>query len=161
MAIKGIIATKEITPKESEFEPLQLAAPNVKESIKVEVNGPEATPPESNAIAEKSEGLKIIKIIASKYPGIKMSFKSKPITARNNANPIAIAVPIERNKSKTFLLIVPPETCSTCSLKTQTAGSAQTMIEPKIKPTITKITYQMKPFEIAKTPSCCPNAAPA
>ena len=63
MAIKGIIATSAITPKES-FPPFpDCAAPRVKESTKVDVRGPDATPPESKAIPEKSEGQKIIKSI--------------------------------------------------------------------------------------------------
>ena len=57
------MATKAITPKES-LEPLQLAAPNVKESTDVDVNGPDATPPESNAIPENNGGQKIIRTIA-------------------------------------------------------------------------------------------------
>ena len=57
------MATRAITPKES-FPPLPLAAaPRVKERTKVDVSGPEATPPESKAIPEKREGQKIIKSI--------------------------------------------------------------------------------------------------
>ena len=58
------MATNAITPKES-FLPFPLAAaPRVNERTNVEVSGPEATPPESKAIPEKSEGQKIIKSIA-------------------------------------------------------------------------------------------------
>ena len=61
MARRGIIATRAITPKES-LPPFPLAAaPSVKERTKVEVRGPDATPPESKAIPEKRVGQKIIK----------------------------------------------------------------------------------------------------
>ena len=120
-----------MTPNESVPFDEQAEAPSVKERTNVEVSGPEATPPESNAIPENIDGQKIIKIIEIIYPGIRMNFKLNPNTARSNASPIAKDVPTERKIKRYFLLIVPPETLSTCSLKTQTAGSAQTINAPK------------------------------
>ena len=131
------------------------------DKTKVEVRGPDATPPESNAMPEKSEGEKIIKIIAITYPGIKIYFKLKPLTALHNDSPIAIAVPTERKIKRNFLLIVPPETLSTCSLKTHTAGSAQTMIAPSKSPTTIKSTNQKPPFAIAIVPRIFPSSPPA
>ena len=51
--LKGIIATIATTPKASlsGLPPITLLAPIMNCSIKVAVMGPEATPPESNAIA--------------------------------------------------------------------------------------------------------------
>ena len=144
--IKGIIATKAITPKES--VPL-FEAPIVNDKIKVEVKGPEATPPESKAIPVNKSGLKIISISAKEYPGIKIHFISKAQMHLKSDNPIASAVPTDKNSSKNFRLIVPPLTPSTCSLKTHTAGSAQTMIAPRRKPVPIKIAYQIPPRLIA------------
>ena len=51
--ISGIIATRATVPNASEttFPPTEKLAPIIKRSMKVAVIGPEATPPESNAIA--------------------------------------------------------------------------------------------------------------
>ena len=63
IASSGIIATSAITPKESPFPFPLLAAPSVHERTKVEVKGPEATPPESKAMPVKSSGQKSIRSI--------------------------------------------------------------------------------------------------
>ena len=72
IAINGISATKAITPNESSVPPQPFAAPIVKDNTKVEVSGPDATPPESNAIPVNKSGEKSIKTIAMIYPGIKI-----------------------------------------------------------------------------------------
>ena len=82
-----------------------------------------------------------------------MILRSNPATARQMESPIAIAVPTERKIKSIFLLIVPPLTCSTCSLKTQTAGSAQTIIAPRASPVPTKRRYQSPPLFTAFCPS--------
>ena len=74
---------------------------------------------------------------------------------------MAMAVPTERKISSIFRLIVPPETLSTCSLKTQTAGSAQTIIAPRASPVPIRSTYQKPPSLTALAPNACPRAAPA
>ena len=55
MVIRGVIATIATTPKASvSILPVPLIdthAPIIRGKMKLEVNGPEATPPESNAIA--------------------------------------------------------------------------------------------------------------
>ena len=67
MVISGVIATMAITPNASStgFPPVAAEAPRVKERMKVEVMGPDATPPESNAMAVKSLGVKKVSSIAS------------------------------------------------------------------------------------------------
>lgn len=57
------MATSAITPNESLLPEEELAAPNANESTKVEVNGPDATPPESKAMPVKSSGQKSIRSI--------------------------------------------------------------------------------------------------
>ena len=58
--ISGIIATRATRPKASvmTFPPTASHAPMAKGSMKVAVSGPEATPPESNAMAVKVRGTK-------------------------------------------------------------------------------------------------------
>lgn len=58
------MATSAITPKESLLPEEELAAPKANESTKVEVNGPDATPPESKAIPVKSSGQKSMRTMA-------------------------------------------------------------------------------------------------
>ena len=67
MVISGVIATIATTPKASVimFPPATLQAPIANGSRKVAVIGPEATPPESKAIAVKSFGTKKLKISAA------------------------------------------------------------------------------------------------
>ena len=110
MAINGMSATSEITPNESLVFPHPFAAPIVKESTNVDVNGPEATPPESNAIPVNKSGEKIISIKAMMYPGIKMKRRFTPAIERHKERPMAMAVPTDRKTSSTFRLIVPPLT---------------------------------------------------
>ena len=57
--IRGIIATNAITPNAS-LPPEALPAPIVNDSTNVEVIGPDATPPESNAMPVKFFGHHII-----------------------------------------------------------------------------------------------------
>ena len=58
--MSGIIATSETRPKASvsTFPPTASQAPMAKGSMKVAVMGPEATPPESKAMAVKMGGTK-------------------------------------------------------------------------------------------------------
>ena len=65
MAISGVMATMATTPKASvtTFPPTARHAPVASGSRKVAVIGPEATPPESNAMAVKMSGTK--KLITS------------------------------------------------------------------------------------------------
>ena len=161
MAINGMRATSEITPNESFVFPQPFAAPIVKESTNVEVNGPEATPPESNAIPVNRSGQNIIKTKAMTYPGIKMKRKLIPRIERHKESPIAIAVPTDKKTRRTFRLIVPPLTASTCSLKTQTAGSAQTIIAPSKSPVVIKMKYQTPPFLATIYPKVLPSISPA
>ena len=96
MAINGMRATSEITPNESFVFPQPFAAPIVKESTNVEVNGPEATPPESNAIPVNKSGQNIIKTKAMTYPGIRIKRRLMPAIERHKESPIAIAVPKDK-----------------------------------------------------------------
>ena len=60
------MATMAMTPKASRtgFPPAALDAPSVNDNMNVDVIGPEATPPESKAIAVKSFGVKNVRSIA-------------------------------------------------------------------------------------------------
>ena len=69
------MATRAITPKTSVHPEPEPAAPKVKERTKVEVIGPDATPPESNAIPVNKSGENIISNKAIAYPGTKIYFK--------------------------------------------------------------------------------------
>ena len=66
MAISGVMATMATTPNASEamFPPTALHAPMASGSRNVAVIGPEATPPESNAMDVKIGGTKNIRIRA-------------------------------------------------------------------------------------------------
>jgi hypothetical protein len=72
MVISGVIATIDTIPKASVmmFPPRAPHAPIAKGSRKVAVIGPEATPPESNAIAVKIFGTEKVSKSAIAYPGI-------------------------------------------------------------------------------------------
>ena len=61
------MATMAMTPKASRtgFPPAALDAPSVNDKMNVEVMGPDATPPESKAIAVKSLGVKNVRSIAN------------------------------------------------------------------------------------------------
>ena len=133
------MATSAITPNPSEVPPAPEFEPSANESTKVEVIGPEATPPESNAIAVKVSGHQIINKSAITYPGTIMYIKLNPKIPRIIVRPIAIAAPIERKININFRFIVPPLNDSTCSVKTQTAGSAQTTTAPRTNPVIIRM----------------------
>ena len=79
IAINGISATKAITPNESSVPPQPFAAPIVKDNTKVEVSGPDATPPESNAIPVNKSGEKR-KAVVTMNP----TFQLKPVTITVN-----------------------------------------------------------------------------
>ena len=61
-------------------------------------------------------------------------------------NAMEIATPHEREVSRIFLFMVPPLAFSTCSVRTQTAGSAQTVMAPKTKATETISTVHNFPW---------------
>ena len=66
------MATIATTPKASTttFPPTPLQVPMARGSKKVAVMGPEATPPESKAMAVNSGGEKKVRTAAARYPGI-------------------------------------------------------------------------------------------
>ena len=65
-------------------------------SRNVAVIGPEATPPESNAIAVKIFGTKKERIRAAAYPGIMNQKIDIPVSTRIIASPRETATPMER-----------------------------------------------------------------
>ena len=71
MVIKGVIATNATMPKPSRngFPPIDCDTPKEKASKNELDKGPEATPPESNAIAVNKGGEKNERISAIAYPG--------------------------------------------------------------------------------------------
>lgn len=88
-------------------------APTANDKTKVELIGPDATPPESNAIPTKSFGHKKDKIMASEYPGTRTAIKLNPKIVFKSAIPTETETPEARKTSSIFLRIVPPETSST------------------------------------------------
>ena len=73
MVIRGVIATIATTPNASEarLPPTATQAPCARGSKNVAVIGPDATPPESNAIAVKILGTIKLRPRAIPYPGIR------------------------------------------------------------------------------------------
>ena len=98
MVIKGVMATIATIPKASAiiFPPTALQAPMAKESKKVAVMGPEATPPESKAMAVKILGTKRVKIRAIKYPGINKYIMEIPVITLIIANPTERHTPMDK-----------------------------------------------------------------
>ena len=85
----------------------------------------------------------------------------KELIARHIARPIAAAAPTDKNINISLRFIVPPERFSTCSVKTQTAGSAQTTTAPSISPVAIKKNFQIPPNSAAFAPKIIPSLFPA
>ena len=94
---------------------------------KVAVIGPDATPPESNAIAVNIFGTDIVRTNASAYPGTRNHKIEIPVSTRIIANPRENATPSDRLYPIAFPGIAPEVSSSTCSISTYTAGSAFTI----------------------------------
>ena len=97
-------------------------------SMKVAVMGPDATPPESKAMAVKMGSVKKVRPRAMAYPGTTKYQMEIPVSTRVMARPTEMETPMDRVFIMTDLLMAPEVTCSTCSLSTCTAGSAATTI---------------------------------
>ena len=102
-------------------------APMAKGKRNVAVIGPEATPPESKAIAVKILGTKNVKIKAIKYPGTKNHIMDIPVSTLNMASPTEAATPIDKLVPIALAEIAPEVISSTCLVSTNTAGSAFTI----------------------------------
>ena len=109
------------------FPPNASQAPIASGNRKVAVIGPEATPPESNAIAVNNFGTKNVSIKAIKYPGTKNQRILIPVNTRIIASPTDEATPIDKLVPIAFAEIAPEVISSTCFVRTNTAGSARTM----------------------------------
>ena len=83
------------------------------ESRKVAVIGPDATPPESNAIAVNIFGTKNDKISATAYPGIKNQKIEIPVNTRIMASPRDTPTPMDKLKLIAPAVIVPEVISST------------------------------------------------
>ena len=88
-------------------------APIAKGSRKVAVIGPDATPPESNAIAVKIFGTKNDRSSAAADPGITNQNMEIPVSTRIIASPSETATPMERLKLMAPALIAPDVISST------------------------------------------------
>ena len=96
-------------------------------SRKVAVIGPDATPPESNAIAVKIFGTKNVSSSAIAYPGIMNHIIGIPVSTRSIAIPMDTDTPMDKLVPIALALIAPEVISSTCFVSTNTAGSALTM----------------------------------
>ena len=94
----------------------------------VAVIGPDATPPESNAIAVNIFGTKNESTSAAAYPGMINQKMDIPVSTRIIASPRDTATPMERLMLMAPAVIVPEVMSSTCFVRTNTAGSARTPI---------------------------------
>ena len=79
MAMSGVMAISEMTPKASPADPAcrALETPRVKDRIKEEAMGPEATPPESKAMAVNMGGQNRVKLKVIRYPMTRMYNSSR------------------------------------------------------------------------------------
>ena len=107
----------------------------MKARMKVEAMGPEATPPESKAMAVNMRGQKHMSSSAAPYPGMRKNQRLVPESTRYMAMATASETPAERAASMSLRRMAPPETCSTCSVRIQTAGSAHTTTAPSTSAT--------------------------
>ena len=133
MEMSGIIATIATSPNASRstLPPSAVLAPMTNWSMNVAVIGPEATPPESKAIAVYISGTKKERISAIAYPGIANHSIDIPVMTRSIEMPIASAIAMERLRRIVLPGIVPALTSSTCFSRTMTAGSAEIMNQPR------------------------------
>lgn len=98
--------------------------------MNVAVSGPEATPPESNAMAVNVRGTTNIIASATAYPGTKNQRIEIPVSTRTIARPFAVATAMDRLRPIAFAEIAPALSSSTCWLRICTAGSASMMNQP-------------------------------
>src|SRR5699024_7374807 len=98
IVISGVMATIATTPNASVTisPPMLTQAPMANGSRNVAVIGPEATPPESNAIAVKIFGTKKERIRAAAYTDIRNQKIDIPVSTRILASPRVTATPMER-----------------------------------------------------------------
>ena len=94
---------------------------------KVAVIGPDATPPESNAIAVNIFGTKKDSASAIRYPGRMNQKMEIPVSTRIMASPMDTDTPRDRLSPMASPEIAPDVISSTCSFNTYTAGSAFTI----------------------------------
>ena len=93
-------------------------APIANGSINVAVIGPDATPPESKAIAVKVCGTKNERISAVAYPGIRNHITEIPVNTRTMESPIAAETATDKLSPIAFADIAPALNSSTCLFKT-------------------------------------------
>ena len=126
------MATMATTPKASvtTLPPRVSQAPIAKGSRNVAVMGPEATPPESKAMAVKIFGTTKDKPMAHRYPGTSRTKIEMPVRTRSMARPMDTATPMDRLVLMALPGIAPEVSSSTCRFSTWTAGSACTMNQP-------------------------------
>ena len=127
--MSGVIATMATTPKApvTTSPPTPVHTPMDIGSKNVAVIGPEATPPESNAIAVKIGGTKNDNTIAIRYPGTRKYIIGRSATIRSMESPTDTATPMERLVLNAFAGIAPDVISYTCLFRTCTAGSAVTI----------------------------------
>ena len=106
------------------FPPSASHAPIENGSKNVAVIGPDATPPESNAIAVNIFGTKNVNPRATAYPGSRNHKIEIPVSTRTIASPRENATPMDRLIPIAFAEMAPEVSSSTCSVNTYTAGSA-------------------------------------
>ncbi len=117
----------------------------VKDRMKVEDMGPEATPPESKAMAVKRGGQAKVSTRAMRYPGMRYHQMLIPVSTRIMEMATETETPAERAMSMKRLLMCPPETSSTWLFSTHTAGSASTTMAPRAKPMGTRTQFSAAP----------------
>lgn len=156
MVMRGVIATRATIPNPSRngFPPIACDIPSEKASKNELDNGPDATPPESNAIAVNKGGEKNERDSAIMYPGIRIKVRGIEYTILIIARATAKETPREKKMSMIFFEIVPLETSLTCSVNTHTAGSARTITAPKMNP------IGMRTKEGVNVPKEAPRALP-
>ena len=86
--------------------------------------GPEATPPESKAIAVNIFGTKKDKSSAMAYPGKINHIMEIPVKTLIMESPIDTATPIDKPAPMALAEMAPEVISSTCFVSTNTAGSA-------------------------------------
>ena len=136
MVTIGVTAIMAMSPNASVpgFPPTASDAPMSRASTKVLDSGPDATPPESKAMAVKRRGHAKLSAIAAAYQGARMYQMLKPSRTRHMERPTDAATPRARAVRSTGLRMFPPDTSSTLSVSTQIAGSAQTTSAPSTNP---------------------------
>ena len=80
--------------------------------------GPEATPPESKAMAVKILGTKKDSTMAMAYPGMRSHRMEIPVSTRTMASPMDAATPADSAAPMAELGIAPSVISSTCRLRT-------------------------------------------